>query len=469
MLPRHATSFHKLKKLACVLKERTAIEPIFVLATPQMREMNKELIRGGIEFVLVEPAGLDVNRSIADAVLSRLPDDFPDRHDRLGNLLPISLIFFEKTRRELRRAYHRFHQLLQELKPVAVLVPGDRELIPVPAFLKAARDCGIPSIIAFSGVPDPKSVATLRVGKSQFSLSPLVFPPLLNFVVMYLFPRQVLASKFGKMLFSPGWRTLAHASVGMLSRTPWVQGGGLSDFVFYQDQRRMQVAMGLGVERSKCVLTGEVELDEVHAAYTRKDECRAQIIEKYRIGSNGPMLLVSVPNDAEHNFCGWETHLSRISEIAQLLQEADCSMLFSLHPKSDIENYRGALEGYGQIIQEPLSQILPAFDLYVCALSSTAQWAVACDVPVINIDMYGASDPDFIRPGIVTVTSISEIAPALKYLLNDQSFIEQKNRYSEVLRREMLFDGRSGYRIAEMLEALPLADDQDVLKPEFCA
>lgn len=455
LLPRHATSFHKMKKLARILRDDGTIKPIFVLATRQMREMSGDLSQAGLEFVSVDSTAPCNTKSILDIFFDLLPSDFPDRHNRLGNFFLISLYFMQKTRRDLFREYDRFVQLIRKLEPVAALVPGDRELQPVPTFLRAARDSGVPSIIAFTGVPDAESIATLRAEQSRFSITLRKRPPLLNFLAMYLYPRQVRTTQFGKMLFSPGWRTLAHASARMLSANPWVQGGGFSEYVFYQDQRRMQAATALGVEPSKCMLTGEVELDEVYSAYNKRDKIRARLVKKYEVNDDRPLVLFSVPNDPEHNFCDWDLHLDRTAEITRNLIKAGCNVLFSLHPKSDIDNYREILNGFGHVVQESLSTILPAFDAYVCALSSTAQWAIACDVPVINVDLYGANDPDFSRPGIVTTESIEEISVIAKELLTNESLTKQRNSYSRTLRQEILFDGKAGHRIVQMLERLP--------------
>ena len=147
----------------------------------------------------------------------------------------------------LRSEYDVFRQALEKLRPAAVMVPGDRETSPVPAFLKAASDLGIPIVNAGFGSPFPEGVALSRVGFPRFSLEWRHFPPLLNFVAGLLFPRQVYNAPQGRMLFSPAWLTFAHASLGMLSDNPWVQGGGLSDHVLQHDARRRQGFLDLGV------------------------------------------------------------------------------------------------------------------------------------------------------------------------------------------------------------------------------
>ena len=67
------------------------------------------------------------------------------------------------------------------------------------------------------------------------------------------------------MLFSPAWLTFAHANLGMLSDNPWVQGGGLSDYVLQHDARRRQGFIDLGVPARKLVDVGDPSLDLLYA------------------------------------------------------------------------------------------------------------------------------------------------------------------------------------------------------------
>ena len=205
-----------------------------------------------------------------------------------------------------------FRQALEKLRPAAVMVPGDREASPVPAFLKSASDLGIPIVNAGFGSPYPEGVALSRVGFPRFSLEWRHFPPLLNFAAGLLFPRQVYNAPQGRMLFSPAWLTFAHASLGMLSENPWVQGGGLSDYVLQHDARRRQGFIDLGVPARKLVDVGDPSLDLLYAAYRDRDAARAQLLKTHSLPPRAELVIFSVPNDAEHGVCDMASHLDRM-------------------------------------------------------------------------------------------------------------------------------------------------------------
>ena len=304
--------------------------------------------------------------------------------------------------------YRAYLTRLRMFNPVAVFIPGDRELSPVPPFIKAARKLGIPVINAALGSPYLEGIVLPRIGDKRFTP---------NSLVARLFPAQIRDG----IMFSPTSVILKHAILGMLSPNPWIQGGGFSDYVLHSDPVRCAAAVAIGLGQEKILMTGDPSLDELHRELS--------VNPKKDIA-----VLFSMPNDAEHGLCHMAEHLDRMQSYLAVMPK---HTVISLHPKSRRENYEPL--GF-DISNDPLTKLLPRAKLYVCSTTSTVAWAKLCAVPVINLDYWNIADDDF--RDCVNVKAPQELKIAL------QSTIEP------VSVAPPTFDGKSGQRIVDFLKGL---------------
>ncbi len=458
LFPRHATSWVKLFDLACALRDGGKVRPVMILPTADMSAYMTACVKAGIEMVdlsLAREADLAINGGMLRKLLASF-EKFLVRHDRIANCLPVSLLRFVDMRRRLRSEYEVFRRALEKLQPAAVMVPGDREASPVPAFLKAASDLSIPIVNAGFGSPYPEGVALSRVGFPRFSLKWRHFPPVLNFVAGLLFPRQVYSAPQGRMLFSPAWLTFAHANLGMLSDNPWVQGGGMSDYVLQHDARRRQGFIDLGVPARKLVDVGDPSLDLLYAVYRDRDALRAQLLKTYALPARSKLVIFSVPNDAEHGVCDMASHLERMREYFEVLGNSGANVLVSLHPKSRREDYQPLADQGGVVLMnERLANALPAADLFVCGTSSTVFWARLCGIATINLDYWKVRDADFVGvAGVENVETPAEFEKALTRHIALDAIDPAFQREATRLRDDNQFDGKSTHRIEQFLLGL---------------
>ena len=455
-LPRHPTSWVRMLDQARVLRDSGSFTPVMVLATAAMAKMAETCRAEGLTFV-------DATGEIERRRLEAAPrqhgwgerlETWAQRRDRLGCLLPLSLLRLVHLRRRLRAEYAEFRALCERWQPVAILVPGDRELSPVPPMLRAALDLEIPSVIAFSGVPDPAGAAGLRRHDKRFRLDLRSLPPLLNFYAARRYPRQVCDSRFGRMLFSPGWLVLALASLDMLSANPWIQGGGNSRYILQNSKRRMRHFIERGVPESKHVFVGDLTLEPLHAAKHERESVRKRLTSS----AASKLVVMSVPNDAEHNACDWPTHLARMAAFMRPLAESGAQVVLSLHPKSKAEDYRALAERFGfRFADRPLVEILPAADLFVCSGSSTVLWANLVEVPAINLDYLDVGNfENRAVPGVTSVRTAAAFAAALEQALHGMTAEARQALadYAAEMREDSLFDGRAGARFCAFLETL---------------
>lgn len=458
LFPRHETSWMKLFDLARLLRDGEKIHPVMILSTQEASGHAALCAQERIESIDLSgmrEAEVKKNRGVLRAVLRPL-EDFFARHDRIANCLPVSLLRFIDMRRRLQSEYNVFRQALAQLRPAAVMVPGDREASPVPAFLKSASDLGVPIVNAGFGSPYAEGVALSRAGFPRFSLEWRHFPPLANFIAARLFPRQVYNAPQGRMLFSPAWLTFAHASLGMLSDNPWVQGGGSSDYVLQHDARRRQGFIDLGVPARKLIDVGDPSLDLLHAVYRNRDAVRTQFLETHALGHRSKLVIVSIPNDAEHGVCDMASHLERMRGYFDVLGKSGANVLASLHPKSRRDDYKPLADEFGvTLMNERLANALPAADLFVCGTSSTVFWARLCAIPTVNLDYWKVRDADFVGvAGVENVETPAEFAKALTRHIALNTIDPAFQREAARLREDNQFDGNSAERIQQFLLGL---------------
>lgn len=444
IFPRHPTSWAWLFEVARLLRDQSDLAPVMLLVTPEVAGYAAQCKDANIQF-------LNVSSARQQAIASHLGmigravdrcDGFFAKHHRIANCFPVSLFRFIAMRRKLRAELNVYRAVLSKLSPIALLTPGDREMSPVPAMLRAAKDLAVPIVNYSFGSPYPQGLALQREGQSQFSTQWREFPPLVNFVVKNKFPRQLLDQQ---MLFSPGWLILAHWSLGMLSDNPWVQGGGLSDYLFQNSVQRRESYLASGVSEHKLVFTGDPSLDSLHAAYENRDAIRA------RLGvSAGPkVIMFSLPNDYEHGLCDLQSHRTRMRDYLSILSKCEAKTFVSLHPKAKADDYRDLMSEYKlTLLPERLAGVLPAADVFVASGSSTIPWAQLCGIPVINLDYLGIREPE------VEAADTVETPAGFERLLHNILASRGKPVSDDAVRSENLFDGQSGKRIIRFLSSL---------------
>ena len=330
--------------------------------------------------------------------------------------LPIAILRKHVYRHQLIAEFNVITRVFDELSPLVVFLPGDRELSPVPPVLAAAKKNDIVTVIGTSSLPYVEGVAVSRSNQLPFKADKNFATPLINILASFCFPGQVAKSKFGKQLFSPGWRVFALSSTGMLSQNPWVQGGGLSNFIVQYSKKQAQHYLDLGVPENKLLFLGDINLDPVYNTFRDRIKLRQELEQKYGLSDSLPLIVMAVPNEAEHNLCDWDVHLQRQESFWSRIAAHKANVLLCLHPKSSRNSYELLAQKFGfLIVDKELSATLPLADLFVCGGSTTVQWAKLCGVPVINMDYLDLDIDLFKEPvGITQVRTPEEFSVALK-------------------------------------------------------
>lgn len=446
--PRHMTSWREMLPIAERMRKDARLRPVFLIAVGALKALIPECSERGIEAVDVVDHIAPRDTGLLESLVHRLGPYF-SKHKRLGSSLPIGLLRAWAYRRQLRHEHATITAALREIGAGAVMLPGDRELSPVPPLIKAAKSLGLPSIIVMATLPFIDAVTLPRQHDPSHQARLSRRAPLLNMWAAHRWPRQVWR---GSLLFSPGWLTYALAAEDMLPAYPWVIGASGCSHTVQGDELRMDEFVRLGLPKEKCLLIGEPNTDPLYEAYAAREEWRQTILQRYGLGSSRPLAIFAVPNEAEHGFSTWPEHLSRLDTYLAILTER-CDVLMALHPKSKAEDYSELARRNGARISDfRLHDVIAAGDLFVSGVSTTATWAQLCGVPAITLNYLNLALTSGVAPKHVEVVKTPE---QFKAKLSTTPIPLPSGHYylaeGHAARMRSRFDGKALERLIDLL------------------
>ncbi|NKB64476.1 MAG: hypothetical protein GKR95_20935 [Gammaproteobacteria bacterium] len=207
---------------------------------------------------------------------------------------------------------------------------------------------------------------------------------------MKRFPQQVLEYEGERYLIYRAGGILALHRLGMLLDRPYLTGAGFSDYVCADSKYDMEERIKAGVSSQRMVLVGDYSLDALWAAYNNRQVVKQGLLARYEMDPAKKIVLVAMPQMAEHGYLPWEEHIEYIEKILKEIPGFDVNVLVSLHPKMKLSEYQYLEEKFPcKILSERLFDVLPAADIFLSKASSTIRWGVVCDIDVILFDFWG--------------------------------------------------------------------------------
>ena len=290
--------------------------------------------------------------------------------------------------KQLEGMYKKCKRIFLEYFPDVIIVNGDRHFGIEQVILKLGRENNIKNIIPYLVYSDSESCTNLRRGYSLREFSNNL--PLIAKYIFKKYPSQVLDYNNKKYFFYTLSVILALDKFGTLSKNPWEMGCGLADLVCVDNENTYQRYLSNHVPKKKLKLIGDVVYSNLYNIYLKKEKIRNSIIKKYNLFFNKKIILISLPQLAEHNFFDWGKHWIEINFLVKSLANLNENLLISLHPKMDFDKYSFLEKKHKcKIVKENLSDFLPIADLFIATYSSTIVWAVLCGINSIIVDFYG--------------------------------------------------------------------------------
>jgi hypothetical protein len=372
--------------------------------------------------------------------------------ERVFALIPSFIKEILNGRSRLKRA----RSLLSSNHVAAIAISGDRLLGWEITMIKAGHDLGIKSVITPYALNYRDSIAENRLRSRNFETDFRVKGIHKRFIAL-LFPQWAHTYKSMRLFFHPVTPSLAAWFLGTMSKNPWISGGGHADMYAIESGLAKGTALKEGVSEEKVVVTGKPSVDDLADLIHSAD--LEELRKDYGIPEGNKVVLCAVPQLGEHGLLPWDKHMQETEFLfEQMSALPDTSVLLSLHPKMDPENYKKLAAQYGaQIPDARVYSLLPLCHVFVATASSIVVQAIAISKPSVVVDFSKLDPEDFYvgSPGVTTLWDREKLYPTLEKLLTDDVFYKQQQAaQGQEGDKWALLDGKCTERVTEEIYKL---------------
>jgi hypothetical protein len=281
-------------------------------------------------------------------------------------------------------------------------------------WLRAAYEQGIiPVVLAQHTVSRKATFQTYSQDWAYAARNPV------NAIFLEHFPQWRSGDGEVELSRLPASRALAQEWWGLSMPTPWVANSDPLTGIWVESRFLAQLYMREGVKRRYITVVGSPQLDKLAQAlrpplYGEKSE----VWERLRLSRSEPLIICALPSNLypRRRANGWMTYEELICDyLKQLQQLKNVRSVCALHPSAD-DAIVELLEAWKvSYVRDELVELLPHAKVYLVSGSSTAVWALACGVPVIDYDVYQLNHPlGSYEDGVYRVISAQQLQEILR-------------------------------------------------------
>lgn len=420
--------------LGYYLQREKGVEVLYLAGNEEAKKLSGRVVEASLPTVECEEKDEEVQTMDSKSFIGRL----------FVGCFPSSPISQEIDSLTLLQA--RSLRLLKRIRPTHIGLYGDFNLGYDMPLIWAAKLLDIKSVVlpVIKSVPDFIAQSRIKIG-GEF----LARGSLLGKVVSFFFPHQVHFYKGEKCFFYHPRTVLALLFSRMLSPRPWIYGGGNSDYVFVTGENEKIFLESNMVRKSRIKVTGQYSHDAIYEQWSKREQARGDLYEEYELDKKQKLIVVALPQLAEHKLRDWEAHDEEVNFLLETLSNLSANVLISLHPKMAMERYKPLEKSFSvRIAEQRLSQLIASADLFVAGFESTVLWSILVKVPPVFL-AYLQLGQDLSR--YQSVTNVNKKAQLQDRL---QEVLEKGGR-REALKKEApkmgMLDGKCGERIYEQL------------------
>lgn len=363
---------------------------------------------------------------------------------RIPFVLSEMIIFFLAVI-DLYKNYFRLKKMMNNLKPHIVISNKDSNTGIEPIILKIAKEKKIKVVIPYMAYSDNIGIAELYSRRNNKEKSESFFTKF----IMKLFPQQVTKYKNNKFLFYSPSFTLAYKFFGALSKNPWIIGHGLSDLICVDTLHTYNRYKDYKIPEKKLRIVGDVIFDQLFNNFNKKNIIKELFTHKYHLNKRKKNIIISLPQLTELGLISPESSLNEIHFILQSLQEINCNVLISLHPRMHLSDYQFLEKIYNcKILTERLFEVISIADLFISTYSSTVIWSVLSKVPTIITDF---NRLDYTMYNFLQTVTVVTKKTELKKIIEKNLKVKMDFTYDwNCLSRDTTFDGKTIQRYNDL-------------------
>lgn len=353
---------------------------------------------------------------------------------------------------KLRRYSYHVSVLMDDLKPVLLILPEENLLYNHCYVVKVAHDKNIKCCVVPFTVANQKEwlEAFFDVPEFQDNFG-------WNSLFITAYPKWSVLHK-GRRLVLPGLHIFTSEYLECAPKIPWLINSGIADVIAVESEFMMRFYKKSGIEESRMRLTGATSDDRLYEVLRNREDQRLGIKNKLSASVvDGGIFLIALPPDQFSLFSDNKTEFMNHQELIDYMLSVviseklkDDIVIVNLHPRTSISEISlPACEGL-YVVNDPIESLIPLSDLFIAVSSATIRQAISCGVRVINYNAYGY-DYDEYRE----VESVLEVREKEEYRVAVRGCVEGSAKLSQVSNKhDGLIDGRSGERLLNLFDSL---------------
>lgn len=441
-----STVFVECFRLAKLLV-REGIKPVFTFAYADwtIEAFSNECKEAAIEVYRPsyqrKTTPFEIFRHLASIVLDRWPSLF----------LSFILEFLQ-----LQRSVSKVRTVFKTIKPDLLVLSIDLAGYDSCAYVKVAHEFGRKVILISSIMSNGLDQAEVYYhDRNHHVAGPL------RRLVARAFPKWIICHRLRSIFRVPPGRVVAMELLGLAPPKPWLFNSSMADVITMESAAMVEYSAAAGMPREQMALTGSTTDDVMAAVQAESQKRRTALCQSLGFPTDSSLILTAVPPNFLNQpggrpECDFNGNYESLVDfwLKSCSGFAGYNVVVALHPSvppSEIHKF----ERYGaRVARLNTAELIPLCDIFVASISSTIRWAIACEKPVVNYDVYRYRYTDFVDlEGVLTCEEQEEFRALLARLTSDPKFAaEIRRRQTAVSRQWGCLDGRSGQRLVELVE-----------------
>jgi|GEM_PF-6396836 len=436
IMPSNRPTFSVMALLAEFLHTDTPFDPILIVDIPQNQKILSSLLNHPIHIhclfpdvsppkaeALLSTSRVSIDPTVPASALKRFYKAIVPRFVRdirytlsqqLQQYWQRTIVSVYQQEKKIFDGYQQVAKKYFEAYAIqAIILPSDRLGGHTLALLSRADQLKIPIIAYPTALAYPQALAVRRAYHAKFRKNSMPYYWLKQYL-LWRYPKQGYSIHQTQVLYFEPLRTLVYAQAKTLPQLPWTHGGGNSTQVWVSGTESKGNYIKWGVSPDKLVVMGTLEQDLIYEAFQHREVTRLQIQDQYQLSSQAKLIIYAIPPLSEQYTQNDAKYWQGIKDVLSLLQQKNYAVLVSLHPKSDPQQYENLVKAYDAILlKQPLREVLPVAEIYVTNYSSTVDWSIMLQIPVIIADFSLPNDEvleDFKQPAIMFATSTHQLS-----------------------------------------------------------
>lgn len=372
--------------------------------------------------------------------------------DKVKTFLESPVIDSKPLHQSFKLRAEVMNKLINKMSPSAIILGGDLVGHDTAIIIKEAKKHNIKTIVLTPILANGDDPANMLAYLEAFSMENPI-----NRLVGKIFPKWVHKYKDKDVLRLPASQIFLYKRLGIEPPLPWVFNSGHYDLMFVEGQEAYDYYIKAGLGKNKIRIVGNVNHDVLYEKYSRREELREELCNKYNFDKGKKLIISTMHPDYMLGVEDFANHHEFTKYWCNILTNLpDVNILGCIHPGVDEKFYKKFETDNFKIFDGCTIDIAGLGDIFVTVYSSALKWAIMTGIPVVNYDLakvnYNFYDN---TPGVLTINNKRDFENILTRLISDEAY------YSDVvnLQKEKsdswgLLDGRASERILAILNSI---------------